>query len=119
MIINKETILQINHEGYAKLYNNKNHAYQSKNRVEDFDMRGNSYHDGTDYWNLSDEEVGRLIKSFDFEFVNPELKEVDVYVMHGSYCEDNLQQLEHVRVKLTYGEDEDGVLHLLGAEEAE
>jgi len=118
MNITKKTILQINHEGFATLYNRKEECYQSKNTVTDFDMRGNSDHDGVDYWNLSDEEIGRLVVAFDFEFVNPELKEVKVQIMHGTYDEENLQQLELQHVNLIYGEDEDGILHLLRAEEA-
>lgn len=67
----EDTILQINHEGYATIYNGfdgKN--YVSTNNVEDFQFRGRDYHDSIDYFNLTQEEIDQVANAFDMELLD-------------------------------------------------
>lgn len=69
----KETILQINYEGYATIYNGQDgENYQSETPTMDFNFRGRDFHDGIDYFQLTQEEIDSVAKAFDLKLLNNE-----------------------------------------------
>lgn len=66
--IEKNAIVTISEEGWLMVWNgSEKQNYQSKNSIEDFDFRGRTYHDGVDYFNLTEMEIELLLKSFELE----------------------------------------------------
>jgi hypothetical protein len=68
---NKDTIFQVNHEGYATIFNGPDGKnYQSVNAVKDFVFRDEDYHDGTDYYELKAEEIEKITDAFQLELID-------------------------------------------------
>lgn len=72
--ITKDSIFQVNYQGYATLFtsNVEGVAYVSENVVMNFTFRGRLTPDldGTDFYSLTDWEINHILNTFDFKKIN-------------------------------------------------